>query len=96
MGLTGVTRVVVAQREAAIIVPSVAVRRSERGLDEVVVCALEDGKVGKAVVREVGLGVRLGAEVEVLLGLKPGELVVSAHMLGLEEGRAITLGAAAP
>jgi len=66
----------------ALVVPPTALRRSAIGSDQVVVC---EGGVAK--VREVELGQRGEAAVEVAKGLAAGDQIVVDHVLGLEDGQ---------
>lgn len=93
IGMAGEAVIRVATRPQATLVPQGALRRSPEGEDEVVVCA---GPVDalKASVRTVELGVRVGDEVEVRSGVKPGEQVVDRDVLALEEGTALVLAEA--
>lgn len=89
--LTPVTVVVsVAVHRGALTVPAVALRRSEAGLDEVVVV-----EKGAAKVRPVTLGIRAGDSVEVAAGLDGREVIVVDSPLGLVDGVALTLRLAA-
>ncbi len=88
LGLAGEIRLPVAGRPGAVLVPSVAVRRSPEGAEEVVVCD-EKGEGTVAAVRPVTVGGHAGEVVEIASGLKAGELVVTEHVLGLEDGAAL-------
>jgi RND family efflux transporter MFP subunit len=48
-------------------------------------------EAGKAVLREVTLGRDLGNSVEVLAGLKPGELVITSGQINLKNGSAVSI-----
>jgi RND family efflux transporter MFP subunit len=72
------------------LVPASALRRSTVGSDELVVC---DGTVAR--VRPVSVGQRRDGMVEISSGVRPGERVVSEHVLGLEEGQALAPAAPA-
>lgn len=78
----------------ALVVPVSALRRSEAGVDEVVV--LDHGTVQA---RAVEIGIRTATEVEIRAGLAPGE-VIATDPLGLEEGATVEIAtedaAAAP
>ena len=79
-GLAGEVAIDVATSRA-IVVPSVAVRRSPEGEEQVVVC-----DHGKASVRVVVVATRRDGEVVLRSGLTAGEKVVTDHVLGLEDG----------
>jgi hypothetical protein len=83
--------------EAGVAVPAVAVRHSQDGHAEVVVCKRAEDKV-VAEVRQVEVGGRAGATTILLSGLAVDEMVVVDHVLGIEDGAALeatTAGAAA-
>lgn len=70
-------------RSEAIVVPAIAVVRS---LNSVSVFVLEDGF---AVRREVMIGERTAAEVEIRSGLEPGEVVISEGIQAVRDGRPV-------
>lgn len=81
---------VVTAQHRGLVVPAAAVRRSDTGSDELVVCA------GNAAhVRAVTIGQRSGATVEVVHGLAAGEAIVVDHALGLADGQPLTQAAPA-
>ena len=84
VGGSASAQIVIAKRPG-LLVPETALRRSMVGADEVVVC---DHDVAR--VRTVTVGRRGTAGVEIADGLKPGEQVVVDHVLGLQEGQALT------
>ncbi len=85
--LAPVTVVVnVAVHRGALTVPLVALRRSEAGLDELVVV-----EKGAAKVRAVKVGLQEGDRAEVLGGLDGTETIVVDSPLGLVDGVALTL-----
>lgn len=88
MGGAVAARIVVGARRG-LTVPTEALRRSELGVDEVVQC-----QGGRARVREVQVGARGEAEVEVRGGLEEGAAVVVDRVLGLEEGQRLSGGGA--
>jgi len=49
------------------------------------------GAVAVARVRAVQVGARVGDDIEIAAGLAPGQLVVTSHVLGLEDGAAIQI-----
>jgi RND family efflux transporter MFP subunit len=90
LGLAGAIELPVTGRPGGVLVPAVAVRRSPEGAEEVVVCSRkEDALVAE--VRPVVVGAHAGDLVEIASGLKAGELVVTQHVLGLEEGAALEI-----
>ncbi len=91
LGLAGRIVITVARREGVVQVPAVAVRRSTEGGEEIVVCA-KKGDDAKAEVRAIKVGARNGDVVEITDGVKVGELVVTQHMVGLEDGATLELG----
>lgn len=77
--------------KSAIVVPERAVQASEQGF---VTYVVEDGK---ARARKVEIGVRTGdGRVEILGGLKPGEIVVVEGNDRVADGIAVTVAGAAP
>jgi multidrug efflux pump subunit AcrA (membrane-fusion protein) len=86
VGLAGAATVTRPPRQA-LVVPAAALRRSLEGHDELLRCA-----DGHAEVREVEIGVRAPAGVEVTKGLAAGDRVVVDHVLGIEDGAAIEEG----
>ena len=54
------------------------------------------GAAAVARVRAVQVGARVGDEIQIAAGLAPGQLVVTSHVLGLEDGAAIQIAAPAP
>lgn len=83
VGLAGAATVTRPPRQA-LVVPAAALRRSLAGHDELLVCA-----GGHAEVREVEIGARPPAGVEVVKGLAAGDRIVVDHVLGIEDGVAI-------
>lgn len=81
VGSAASARIVVARRPG-VVVPASALRRSAVGTDEVVTCS---GDVAK--VHEVTIGHRDDHEVEIAKGLAATDLVVTDHVLGIEDGR---------
>ena len=84
VGSAGTGRIVVATRPG-LRVPETALRRSMVGADELVVC---DGNVAK--IAAVTIGQRSEHSVEIASGIKPGDRVVVDHVLGIEDGQALT------
>jgi RND family efflux transporter MFP subunit len=84
IGTAATARISIAQRPG-VRVPTAALRRSQVGGDEVVVC-----EAGVAKVRTVTVGQRGEAGVELVDGVKAGEQVVVDHVLGLEDGQPLT------
>lgn len=84
VGSAGSARIAFAQRHGLLVPPS-ALRRSLVGADEVVVC-----DNGTARVRSVKVGQGTERGVEIADGIKAGEQVVTDHVLGLEDGQALT------
>src|SRR5215470_9639961 len=84
VGSAATGRIVVATRPGQI-VPETALRRSMVGADELVVC---DGNVAK--IAAVTIGQRGDRGVEIASGIKPGDRVVVDHVLGIEDGQALT------
>lgn len=78
------TGTIVTGNHAGLLVPTSALRRSTVGSDELVVC---DGTVAR--VRTATVGERIGDLVEITKGVRPGERVVTEHVLALEEGQAL-------
>jgi cobalt-zinc-cadmium efflux system membrane fusion protein len=87
LGLAGSISVAVAQRASAITVPAAAVRRSTDGAEEVVACE-KDAKTGAmtAAIVPVKVGARAGDRVEIADGLAAGRLIVTRHVVGLDDG----------
>lgn len=79
---------IVTGKHRGLVVPPTALRRSQLGTDEVVAC-----KDGTAHVREVTVGVRGAAGVEITAGLAAGDAIVIDKALGIEDGQKL---AAAP
>jgi multidrug efflux pump subunit AcrA (membrane-fusion protein) len=94
LGLTGDLTLEVGGRGDVVLVPASALRRSADGAQEVVVCSAETGG-SIARVREVEVGARMGDDAEMVSGVRAGERVVTRHVLGLEDGAPIAVGAAA-
>ena len=90
IGLAGRARILVGTREAVPVVPASAIVRGAQAVAQAVVCQ-KDGEKFVAELREVKLGARVGADVEIEAGATAGELIVTAHMLGLESGKALIL-----
>jgi RND family efflux transporter MFP subunit len=84
VGSAATGRIVIATRPG-VIVPETALRRSLLGNDEVVVC---DGSIAR--IASVRIGQRGERGVELTDGLKPGDRVVVDHVLGIEDGQALT------
>jgi RND family efflux transporter MFP subunit len=84
VGSAATARIVIATRPG-VIVPETALRRSMVGADEVVVC---DGQVAR--ISTVTIGQRGEHGVEIAEGLSPGAQIVVDHVLGLEDGQALT------
>lgn len=84
VGSAATGRIVVATRPG-LVVPDTALRRSMVGADEVVVC---DGSVAR--IAAVTIGQRGERGIEIASGLKPGDRVVVDHVLGIEDGQALT------
>lgn len=98
LGMAGAAAITAGQPRAAVLVRANAVRRAADGHDEVVVC---EGTVpaARARVQTVELGARTGDEIEIVSGLRVGTLVVTAHAVGLDDGRPLVVtvtGPAAP
>lgn len=75
-------------RRRALVVPPSALRRSQDGKDQVVVCVQRDGGT-VASVAEVTVGARADTWVEVTGGPSAGALVVVDRALGLDDGTPI-------
>jgi RND family efflux transporter MFP subunit len=84
VGSAATARIVIATRPG-VIVPEAALRRSMVGADEVVVC---EGSVAR--IRPVAIGQRGEHGVEITEGLSPGDKIVVDHVLGIEDGQALT------
>lgn len=84
IGMSG-QAIIATGRHRAIVVPSSAVRRSQDGQDQVVVCARRNGKYF-ASVKTVTVGERADTWVEITQGPSAGTLVVVDRALGLEDG----------
>jgi RND family efflux transporter MFP subunit len=84
VGSAATARVVIATRPG-VVVPDTALRRSMVGADEVVVC---DGNVAR--ITAVAVGQRSERGVELSSGIKPGARIVVDHVLGIEDGQALT------
>ena len=70
------------------LVPTGARRRSAQGREEVVLCSgPPSARVAQA--RPVTVGARGDDGVELTSGLSVGELVVTRHVVGLEDGTAL-------
>jgi RND family efflux transporter MFP subunit len=84
IGMGGKATVAVGERPALVVPPS-ALRRSQDGQDQVVVCARrEGGTIASA--KDVTVGARSAAGVEITRGLSVGTPVVVDRVLGLEDG----------
>jgi RND family efflux transporter MFP subunit len=81
IGLAGEARVDVSAPSEVLTIPETALRGSSSGGFEVLRC---EGGVARVV--EVRIGERFGARVEVLEGLDAGTPIVSADVLGLDDG----------
>jgi HlyD family secretion protein len=89
VGVAATADVVVANRPG-VSAPATALRRSQVGADEIVVCGAGSGEAqGKTVarVRSVTVGNRGSDAVEITDGLNAGEQVVVDHVLGLVDGQ---------
>jgi len=84
VGSAATARIVIATRPG-VIVPESALRRSTVGADEVVVC---DGNLAR--ISAVTIGQRGERGIEIAGGLKPGDRIVVDHVLGIEDGQALT------
>ena len=79
-GLFARVKLVIAEREAAVLVPEQSI--VPRG-DELFVYVIEDGK---AAMRPVQVGVRQGGRAEITSGVKPGDLVITAGVQKIGPG----------
>ena len=78
-------------KKDAIVVPETAIQASDRGF---IAFAIEDGK---AIVRPVEIGPRTGGgNVEILTGLKAGEIIVFEGSDRITNGTAVTTSGSAP
>jgi RND family efflux transporter MFP subunit len=73
------------QRSDVVVLPLTAIIRKE---ESTFCCVVKDNKIE---IRPIVLGLRSGAEVEVVSGLQPGELVVMARGEGLSEGQTVAV-----
>ncbi|HEU4731820.1 MAG TPA: efflux RND transporter periplasmic adaptor subunit [Kofleriaceae bacterium] len=88
VGSAAIARIVIASRPG-VVVPASALRRSQVGADEVVVC---DGNVAR--IAQVTVGQRGERGVEITDGLKPGDRIAVDHVLGIEDGQALVAAGA--
>ncbi len=83
-GLFARVRLVIAERPEAVLVSEQAVVPQA---DQLFVYVIEDGK---AVLRPVQLGLRQGGRVEVVSGVRPGEVVITAGAQKIGPGAPVT------
>jgi len=88
IGMGGRATITTGRRKALVVAPS-ALRRAQDGHEQVVVCAQREGET-VASVRDVAVGVRSDAWIEITRGPPAGTLVVVDRALGLEDGTRIT------
>ena len=82
IGLAGILHVDVPRTTPGVAVPIAAVRRAADGTQQVVAC--NANHVASTVA--VTVGPRDGDQIEILRGVAAGQLVVTSHVLGLEDG----------
>jgi len=82
-GLFARVRLVIAEREGAVLVPEQSI--VPQG-DKLFVYVIEDGK---AALRPVQLGLRQGGRVEIVSGVQPGEIVITAGTQKIGPGAAV-------
>jgi len=95
LGLAGSVAVEVGRVADAVLVPEASLRRSTEGTRQVIVCVAAGGSV-RAEVREVEVGARDDGSVQIRSGVTAGELVVTDHVLGLDDGAALEPAAKVP
>jgi multidrug efflux pump subunit AcrA (membrane-fusion protein) len=92
LGLAGQAEILVGARAGLVAVPASAVRRGSEGHIEVLLCAhVKDESLVK--VAEVTLAGRAGDTVLLAGGVEAGTQVVVDHVLNLEDGAKISVGA---
>ena len=87
IGMGGYATIATGQRHVLVVPPS-ALRRSQEGQDQVVICSQREGE-SVAAVRDVTVGLRSDAWTEITRGLSAGARVVADRALGLEDGTRI-------
>jgi len=87
IGMAGAATVATGARQALVVLPS-ALRRSQDGQDQVLVCAQHEGATLASAV-DVTVGARSDTWVEITSGPPVGTRVVADRVLGLEDGTRI-------
>jgi len=77
----------------AIVIPSTAVYREDRTATESTVFVVENGKARR---RSVRIGRERNGELEILAGLKPGDLLITEQSIELADGVRVTAPGGAP
>lgn len=95
-GMYATTRLALPATADAIALPLTAVQTSASGDSVVLVQGADAQGIGKAVAVPVVTGRRLGEEVLVTQGVKPGDIVVTAGQNRLPPGATVKINAAAP
>lgn len=80
----------------AVVLPLTAIQTSASGDSVVLVQGADAQGIGKAVAVPVVTGRRLGEEIVVTQGVKPGDIVVTAGQNRLPPGASVKIGTAAP
>jgi multidrug efflux system membrane fusion protein len=78
---------------AAIVVPATAIQTSAAGENVIVVRGPDARREGVAAIVPVQTGRRIGDDVVITGGLKPGEMVVTAGQLRLQPGAKVKVAA---
>src|SRR6185369_13266749 len=73
------------RKDKTLVVPAASLM-TVSGIEKVFV--IESGKVSERIVKS---GVRLGNEVEIVDGLKEGELIAKSNLESLQQGREVTV-----
>jgi membrane fusion protein (multidrug efflux system) len=84
VGIFGVARIASGQPRRAVVIPAVALRNAAGPEAEVVICGAD--KVARVVHVKIGTGVHADELVEVVGGVKPGDQVAVAPVLGIADG----------
>lgn len=75
--------------ENALLIPTEAIQRSPDGSDKIVMVVNPDGTAAK---RTVSVGIQTAEFAQILYGLKPADMVITAGGYGLDEGTKVKVG----
>jgi HlyD family secretion protein len=73
----------------ALLIPTEAVQRSAEGAGKIVMVVASDGTAAK---RNVTVGIQTAESTQILSGLKPEDMVITAGGYGLDEGTKVKIG----